>query len=117
MEKIHGDRRSSRRYPMALKLRYRVFQAKETLHSGCGTTCDLSSGGISFHAGELLPAGLAVELLIEWPATAPDGDGTTLVSVGYVVRSERGKTAMRAVSYEFVRNASPGETVQHAYVA
>ncbi|MCL5744099.1 MAG: PilZ domain-containing protein [Acidobacteria bacterium] len=117
MEKILGDRRASRRYPMELNLRYRAFRAKETLHSGCGTTCDLSSGGLSFHAAESLPLGLAVELAIEWPAATSDGYGTTLVSVGQVVRSDSGKTAIRAASYEFVRNASPGEAVQHAYVA
>ena len=43
-EQIGGERRSDRRYEIALELRWKVLRRKKTLDSGVGRTVDLSSG-------------------------------------------------------------------------
>ena len=63
-DKIAGDRRSDRRYDIALDLRWKVIRRRRVLDAGTGTTLDLSSGGILFETDRQLPNGLNVELSI-----------------------------------------------------
>ena len=85
-----SERRSCRRYPVGLNLRYKLTRNRVVLQEGSGKTRDFSDGGVFFHpfhpAGDL-PAGLDVELSIDWPA-AIQGDSVVKVNVyGRTVRS------------------------------
>ena len=67
-DQIQGERRGDRRYDIALELRWKLVRRRKVLDSGFGRTVDLSSGGVRFDAGRLLPVGMGIELSIAWPA-------------------------------------------------
>ena len=54
---INGERRSDKRYAIALDVRWRLLRRKKTLDSGQGHTVDLSTGGVLFETGRRLPVG------------------------------------------------------------
>ena len=66
-QKIGGERRSDRRYDIALNVRWKLIRRRRVLDSGTGTTVDLSSGGLLFQTDRELPSGLNIELSIAWP--------------------------------------------------
>jgi len=100
-DRISGDRREDRRYPIALELRYKLIRRRRVLETGTGRTIDLSSGGILFETDHPLPAGLNVELSIEWPALLHDVAPMRLVVTGRIVRTDRMRAALRTVQHEF----------------
>ena len=100
-ERIAGDRRFDRRYPILLVLRWKLIRRKRVLDTGTGCTIDLSSGGILFECGRQLPHGLNVELAIAWPVLLHNVAPMQLVAQGRIVRSEHGRTAIRLIQHEF----------------
>src|SRR5688500_3359026 len=84
---IYGDRRSDRRYEIALELRWKLVRRRKVLETGTGSTVDLSSGGILFDAGRQLPVGLNVELSVAWPALLHNVAPMQWVATGKIVRS------------------------------
>ena len=100
-ESIAGDRRSDRRYPILLDLRWKLVRRKRVLETGVGSTLDLSSGGILFESGRTLPAGFSVELAIAWPMLLHNIAPMQLVVQGRIVRSEGGRIAIRTIQHEF----------------
>ena len=117
-ESIHGDRRSDRRYGIALDLRWKLVRRRKVLDAGAGSTVDLSSGGILFDAGRPLPMGLNVELAIAWPALLHNVAPMQLVVSGRIVRTHGARTAIQMITHEFrtagglsERGASPGGPV------
>jgi len=58
------ERRSDRRYELALTVRWRVIRRRRVLDSGTGTTVDVSSGGLLLETGRELATGLMIELSI-----------------------------------------------------
>jgi hypothetical protein len=102
-----ADRRANRRYKMKLSLKFRVFRGKETLVSGSGTTCNLSSGGVLFGTNCALPLGLQVELGIKWPMLLCDTVRMKLVVFGHIIRSDSNTTAVSMEKYEFRTNGAP----------
>jgi hypothetical protein len=100
-DKIAGDRRSDRRYDMALDLRWKVIRGRRILDAGTGTTLDLSNGGILFEADRQLPAFLNVELAISWPVLLDSQTPLQLVVTGRIVRTSGRLTAIRMIQHQF----------------
>ena len=108
-EKIAGDRRSDRRYDIALDLRWKVIRRRRVLDAGTGTTLDLSSGGILFETDRQLPTGLNVELAISWPVLLHNVAPLQLVVTGRIVRASGRRTAVRMMQHEFRTAKQPTE--------
>src|ERR1700689_3529770 len=100
-EKIAGDRRSDRRYDIALDLRWKAVRRRREWDAGTGTTLDLSSGGILFETDRQLPTGLNVELSISWPVLLHNVAPLQLVVTGRIVRASGRRTAVRMMQHEF----------------
>ena len=95
-----AELRTHRRYPIALALQYRWNRGSKHSQFGSGTTINISSGGVLFHSGELLPVTCPIELALSWPISLEDCN-LKLVLRGRVVRSVSQTTAVRIVQYEF----------------
>src|SRR5215471_10039059 len=95
------ERRSGRRFEIALDLRWRLLHAGKVNGSGTGRTVDLSRNGVLFEAMPRLPEGTNVELSIRWPVLLRDATSLQLKVVGEVVRSEDGCAAVRMRHHEF----------------
>ena len=106
MDRINGERRSDRRYDIALDLRWTLHTGRKVVEVGTGTTVDLSSGGILFDAGRPLPVGKKVELSISWPVRVANVPSMRLIVSGVVVRAHEGRTAVRTTEREFQRVAT-----------
>lgn len=91
------DRRKTRRFPIALKVRYRMKSAR----AGSGEVCDISSCGVRFHADRVLPVGQAIEINLQWPFLLEGRCGLQLHLRGRVVRSNAMGTAVAIKQHEF----------------
>src|SRR5579863_6838088 len=81
-----AERRSNRRYPLDLGVRFRSPAGGFT---GVGRTVNLSSGGVLVdcqHATDQIGAGAQIEISIEWPLTLDGGVPLQLVAVCRVRR-------------------------------
>ena len=105
MENIASDRRTSRRYELRLPVHYRVSEKGAIPLSGSGTTCELSTSGLSFRSRKPLPVGSHIEMVVDWPSRFGDIYPIDLVVTGFVVRSSAGRTAIRVSSRKFRVNA------------
>lgn len=95
------ERRAHSRYAVELKVYYRAFRDQEAVREGSGKTCDLSSSGLFFRADHILPAGLDVELAIDWPNVSQASPRLQLVIVGRVARSSSSGNAVEILSHAF----------------
>ena len=98
---INSERRCTRRYEMRLPVRYRVSLKDSVPISGSGSTCDLSTTGISFRCRRPLPVGAHIELMVDWPARHGDNELVELQITGFVTRNESGRVAVRSTSRKF----------------
>jgi hypothetical protein len=84
------ERRSSRRYPVGLDLRFALSRRGAVLERGSGRTRDFSEGGVFFQPFRLsgiLPPGVDAELFLDWPARL-NGEAVVTVTIsGRIVRS------------------------------
>jgi len=114
MELIQEDRREDRRYPIQLELRYKVMARSRDPLQGQGRTLNMSSGGILFGGDQSLPAGVFIEVSINWPVLLQGSCPLSLLVVGRVVRSESNRVAVKMTRYEFmtrpIRNAQDTDT-------
>jgi PilZ domain len=95
------ERRSERRYAIALQLRWKLFSRKRLRDMGTGTTIDLSSGGILFESDHK-PAGPGfMELGITWPAKPDHFPSMHLIVIGRVVRVSGTRVALRIRQHGF----------------
>ena len=95
------ERRKSRRYLLRLPINYRVSERGGLPYSGSGTTCDMSTAGLSFRCRRALPLGSHIELLVAWPSRHEDVYPIELQITGFIVRAEGGKTGVRVTSHKF----------------
>ena len=94
------ERRSKARYPVKLTVRYRTIGRSNTVN-GVGQTLNMSSGGLLVSAEHEMPAGLRLEVNVEWPLLL---DGTVplqLVAHGKVVRGGESEFAIAFAQYQF----------------
>lgn len=94
------DRRTSFRCPIRLAVEYKIVGSKNTI-TGTGLTMDLSSGGVSFLCGEVLPLGYGATLSIAWPVTLNDGVALRFHVEGKVVRVEEHLSVVNIQRYVF----------------
>ena len=107
--KIIQERRVNRRYDVRLPVQYRISQRGFTAHTRVGTTCEMSTGGLSFRTRKPLPVGAHVEMVIGWPAKYGDIYPIDLQATGFILRSEGGRTAVRVMSRKFRVITAPVE--------
>jgi hypothetical protein len=100
-EMVLRERRSGRRYSIALELRWKLFKRKRLRDLGTGTTVDLSSGGILFESDHTPLATGFMELAIPWPAKPIDLPSLHLVVTGRVVRVSGTRVAIRIRRHGF----------------
>jgi PilZ domain len=96
---IEMERRSKMRYPLVLKVRYRILRPK--LHLGVGQAVNLSSGGVLVVSRHELNVGEELEVRIEWPPLLDGLIPLQLVAVGSVVRCETSSFAVCFRRYQF----------------
>jgi hypothetical protein len=101
LESHHADQRSSRRYPIALEIEYKLLRKGRVERLGLGMTLNVSSSGVLFEAKESIPPGSSVELLMQWPFLLEGVCPLKLVIQGSVVRSDGKGVAVRAKHHEF----------------
>jgi hypothetical protein len=91
-----------RRYPVQVRIRYRVDSGSGQGITGGGRTLDISSYGLLFHAAVPLPAGASIEAEIPWPA---HNSARRLKAVikGRIVRVEGKSTAIAIEEQYFQR--------------
>lgn len=93
------ERRSKRRYPLVLNIRYRTLGRR--LHCGKGQAVNLSSGGALVDSQHELGVGEQLELRIEWPSHLNGCIPIQLVAIASVVRCGPSSFAVRFRRYQF----------------
>jgi hypothetical protein len=106
------ERRADPRYGVRLPLHYRIAQRGQPVISGAGLTLDVSTNGISFRCRKPLPLGVHIEVSVAWPALYRDMYPIDLLGTGFVVRSDRGRAAMRMTSHRLRVSSIPAEAVR-----
>ena len=106
-EKIQGDRRLQRRYPVELDLEFRIVEDDKVVSTGTGKTGNMSSGGVLFFAAEGVPIGRHVELAVRWPAVLGNAPFLELRIFGRLVRNDSQGIAMRMSRYHFEKLGNP----------
>lgn len=96
-----GDRRLTRRYPIAAEVEYRTVGRDGLPFRGAGRTLNLSTGGILFQSEQALAPGTRIELTIAWPARLNDAVDLNLCVSGRVARSDGKTHAIRIREHEF----------------
>ena len=92
------ERRSHHRYPVDLGIRCRALRTDRVV---LGKICDISSGGVSFSASEILAPGTLVELAIDWPVLLDGACRLQLKGWGRIVRSDEHGISIEFERYEF----------------
>ena len=95
------DRRSTKRYPLNLDLRWELIRRGRVLEAGIGQTMDVSSGGILFHAGKRLPQDCRVRLRVTWPVRTRGLAPMHLAILGHIRRSQGPLVAVQTCRCEF----------------
>ena len=95
------ERRSARRYSIALQLEWKLFSRKRLVDMGTGTTVDLSNDGILFEADHKPAATGFMELCITWPARPENFRSMRLTVIGRVVRVAGTHVAIRIRQHGF----------------
>jgi PilZ domain len=98
------ERRGSRRMSIENEVQYRVLSrgekgVEET--QALGKTVNISSSGVLFTTGHLLPLGRRIELAIQWPAQLDNKCPLKLMARGRVVRFEGDRAAIEIMQHEF----------------
>lgn len=106
------DRRNNRRYELRLPLHYRFTEKGSMPRTGMGTTCDMSTNGLSFRTRKPLPVGTHIEIVVDWPPRYGDLYPIDLVMTGFIVRSTGGRTGVRVSSRKFRVNAEASISYQ-----
>ena len=96
-EALAIERRTNRRFPISLKLRYLLSKSL----SGEGQVRDMSSSGILFQCGAALPLGRNIEVILAWPFLLNGDCPLQLRILGRILRSDARGTAVSIRSYEF----------------
>jgi len=108
---VVAERRGTTRYPLSLEVHYTLLS--HPLGTGSGTTCDMSSSGLSFTADRPLQVGQLLRVSIDWPAVLDGGVQLQLVVDGVVVRTAGAVTAIHMERHEFRTRRVALKVLQH----
>ena len=101
------DLRSHARYPIALKVRYKLMGTSGVKHAGSGRTLDISSRGLLFETADGTDAAPSfhengkIEMDIDWPFLLDEVCALKIVVRGHIVRWDDRRLAVRIDQYEF----------------
>ena len=95
-----GERRRGRRFPIQLRIHFKILYSSIALE-GAGTTLDFSASGIAFKTEHQVAVGSVIEFAVDWPAMLNGDCALKFVGSGPVVRSNSGRVAVRTLRYEF----------------
>ena len=84
-------------YPIEVPLRYKMDNQK----TGQGRTIELSRETVRFECDETLSVGLAIQLVLMWPAALPDGTALNLWITGCITGVLFGRIEVAISRYEF----------------
>ena len=108
------DRRSHRRYPVELDLRYKLIYGRRVLNGGLGKTRDISTKGVFFRADQALPRGRDIELSMDWPLRLGGLCPLQVKIAGKVLRSDESGTAVQIRHYEFRTRGIPAVSARES---
>jgi len=94
------ERRSKRRYPLQLNLRYRSVSSRMAV-SGTGQTLNVSSAGLLIASSHDLMENIRLHITVEWPWLLDQSTPLQLVADSRVVRTGEGHFAVELVRYQF----------------
>ena len=108
--RLGGERRSNRRYPIDLSMRYDLGRQEgpEGAGMGSGQVVNISSGGVLISSDCPIAPGVRIRLRLEWPARLNDAIPLALHIEGRTVRSSGPLTAVRILKSEFRTRALSG---------
>ena len=101
------DLRSHARYPIALKVRYKLMGTTGVKRAGSGRTLDISSRGLLFETTDAADDAAPfhengkIEMDIDWPFLLDEVCALKIVVRGHIVRSDNRRLAVRIDQYEF----------------
>jgi len=98
---LSRDRRSHRRYPITLRLQYKLLKSGRIQGVGLGQTIDISSGGALFEVDDELPDGGYIDLELNWPFLLQGSCKLKLVMRGRIVRRDGNTFGVHAEFHEF----------------
>jgi hypothetical protein len=111
----NAERRASKRFPLALELRFTLDEGHEPTRVGTGRTIDVSSSGLRFTADRPLLIGHRILAYIDWPAVLNGDIKLQLVISGVVIRTDGSEVAIKIERHDFktrsARPESPHESV------
>jgi PilZ domain len=94
-------RRLHHRYPIKLKLEYRLLCRDGVVKTGQTCTVNISSSGVLFESDDSIRLGMEIELSIAWPARLNNEVGLQLCATGRTVRVQDNCTAVKFLHHEF----------------
>ena len=113
------ERRLHQRYPISLKVDYRLLRKGHVEGFGSARTVDMASGGVLLDTQASLPPGSSIELFINWPMLLEGVCPLRLVMRGRITRSDSRGVAVQTKQHEFrtagirtSKNAPPGSKVR-----
>jgi hypothetical protein len=101
LETQRADQRLHQRYPIILKVEYKLLKKGRVERLGSGRTMNISSGGIFFESDEPLPTRGRIELAMEWPFLLEGVCALKLVMRGRIVRHDPKGIAVQIAQHEF----------------
>jgi hypothetical protein len=96
-ELAQPNRRKHRRFAMELELRYTLTSGQ----TGTGEVQNMSTGGLLFRCGIMLPAGELIRADLTWPFLLESGQPLELIVHGMILRSDLAGTAISISKYQF----------------
>ncbi len=113
------ERRLHHRYPISLKVDYRLLRKGQVDGFGSARTVDMASGGVLLDTQASLPPGSSIELFINWPMLLEGVCPLRLVMRGRIMRSDSRGVAIQTKQHEFrtagirtSKNDPPGPKVR-----
>jgi hypothetical protein len=95
-----SERRSNRRYPLQLNLRFRSTHGKFMV-AGDGRTLNISSAGLLIASPMDVEKGLRLRVTVEWPWLLDETTPLQLVAESRVVRTHEAAFAVTLERYQF----------------
>ena len=99
MRKGVVDRRSKRRFPINLTVRYRSLNRRDAF-CGVGSTVNVSSKGLLISGPGGVELGARIEVTMEWPFVLGGRIPLQLVTRGQIVRQEESSFAVTFKRYQ-----------------
>ena len=103
---IPTERRSHRRYPLEIPVRYRAANCPLKTGWKHSRALDMSAGGILVHLPEPVAIGTKLELAMEWTGLYHGRQAMRLFLVASVTRRDERGAALRILSHRF-RDVTP----------